>query len=270
MSMRSVLNILRFFLIFFLLSAGPATKRLEVRGGGGFYNNDYFLNQPGCGEEKSMVDVRIKDKGYASYWYISSPLNEYASLQFSFISGYHSSNYEETYEESSRYNGRLISKTSSRGEFFIPHLSLSLDTLVTGIRINGMALFYRGGAQPFPGLSLWVGHRLFYLFLGINDFNTIPLMHAISYGFGSDNRYFKLEAGAVLNPIYPSAKKPDTSIWHDNHLYGLSYITLIYKIRQDLGAGIITAYDGEKDDYKSDYNKGSAVELMLFLVLYKD
>jgi hypothetical protein len=106
---------------------------------------------------------------------------------------------------SSGYNG--ISKTSSRGEFFIPHLSLSLDTLVTGIRINGMALFYRGGAQPFPGLSLWVGHRLFYLFLGINDFNTIPLMHAISYGLGSDNRYFKLEAGAVLNPIYPSAKK---------------------------------------------------------------
>jgi hypothetical protein len=50
----------------------------------------------------------------------------------------------------------------------------------------------------------------------------------------------------------------------------LGYITLIYKISQDLSAGIITDYDGEKDDYKSDYNKGSAVELILFLVLYKD
>jgi len=264
--MRYLWSILRFFLIFILLSAGPASKRLEVRGGGGFYNNDYFLNQPGCGESESLVDIKIKDKGYASYWYISSPFSEYTSLQFSFISGYHRSEYEEI----NNYPERWMSKTSSSGQFFIPNLSLSFDTLVTGIRINGMALFYRGEAQPFPGLSLWVGHRLFYLFLGINDFNTIPLMHAISYGLGSDNRYFKLEAGAVLNPIYPSAKKPDTSIWHDNPLYGLGYITLIYKIGQDLGAGLIMAYDGEKDDYKSDYNKGSAVELMLFLVLYKD
>jgi|GEM_PF-1964714 len=271
--MRYLFNVLRFAIIFIFISAGPAQRKVEIRGGGGLYNNDYGFGATGCASTEEYIPGpynygRVEDKGYMYYSYISVPIDEYFGLQVNFTNGYHISDY--FYNSKFQIYDKYFENNEHRkseGIFFIPGLTLSLDTLIIGLKIGGIGLLYQGDIGLFPVISIWAGHRLLYLTAGFNDFSVIPLLNHGSFGLGSDNDYFKMEIGMTFRPLYPSSKDPfSTDKWHEPEYITLYYASTILNLRENFGIGFNLAVD----DLKRHRGSDRIFHGMLFVVLYKE